>query len=112
MSVRNVGDVRIWSMGWEPAGVSAAGPDSDEGLMRPQMLLAEATRQFCFLTWQGALPPALMSAILRWPRFSVAQLEPGVFGLCWCPASPALFWMLELVCQVQLWTSVNIHIFQ
>lgn len=44
MSVRNLGDLRIWSMGWEPAGVSAAGPDSDEGLMRPQILLAEATR--------------------------------------------------------------------
>lgn len=38
------GDLRIWSMGWEPAGVSAAGPDSDEGHMRPQMLLAETMR--------------------------------------------------------------------
>lgn len=42
MSVRNLGDLRIWSM--EPPGVSAAGPDNDEEHMRPQMLPAETTR--------------------------------------------------------------------
>lgn len=78
-----------------------------------QMLLAETTREFSFLTWQRALlPPVLMSATLRRPRFSLAQLEPGVLGLCWRPASPALPWLLELVCQAQLWTSVNDHMLQ
>lgn len=77
-----------------------------------QMLLAETTREFSFLTWQRALPPAFMSASLRWPRFSLAPLEPGVLGLCRCPTSPALPRLLELVCQAQLWTSVNDHVFQ
>lgn len=104
-SEMSVGVLRIWSVSWRQLRSEVVAQSLGE---HRQMLLAESTREF-FLTWQRALLPAtLMSAILTWPRFSLAQLEPRVLGL-WCLASPALPWLVELVCQAQLWTSVNDH---